>query len=301
RYFGDRTTGNINNINSKLKPWQYVTIGISVIIMFFGAIMFWGTGNFGDESVDYSKKSEAPAPLTGEASVLLYNDKIYAYSDNQSALNVFDNSGEFEYSLYAPPHNNGVSYFYIRNNCIYLQTPWQELYKYNINGIYQGRAYTLYPDDNDDESVYLCISDSKDSLLKTIHLDSVYDIFSFDDNIIEYEIYDEKSYLVSYDIISDKQSKTELPDSESEDRIKSLSNVSFTPYGENVFDKDKNEYSIFFGKLWKNDEALFETPFFDWYKNTSSACWLTCAFGMAASMIQIEIYKKINCKKTLKK
>ena len=301
RYFGDKTTASANKISSKLKPWQYVAIGVSTIIMAFGAIMFWGTGNYSDNTVNYSAKSSTPSALTGDTSVLLYSDKIYAYSDNQSALNVFDNSGEFEYSLYAPPHNNGVSYFYIRDNCIYLQTPWQGLYKYDINGIYQGRAYTVYPDDDDDESVYLCISDSKDKLLKTIHLDSVYDIFSFDDSIIEYEIYDQKSYLISYNLISDKQSKTELVDSESEDRIKSLSNVSFTPYGESVFDNDKNEYSIFFGKLWKNDEVLFETPFFDWYKNTSSACWLTCAFGMAASIIQIDIYKKSNYKKSLKK
>ena len=298
RYFGDRATANADNISSKLKPWQYVTIGISVIIMAFGAIMFWGTGNFGDESVDYSKKSEAPAPLTGNTSVLLHNDKIYAYSDNQSALNVFDNSGKYEYSLYAPPHNNGVSYFYIRDNCIYLQPPWQELYKYDINGIYLGRAYTLYTDD-DDESVYLCISDSKDKLLKTIHLDNVYNIFSFDSKTVQYEIYDKKSYLISYNLISDKQSKTELPDSDT--NIESLSNTSFTPYGDSVFDKDKNEYSIFFGKLRKNNEILFETPFFAWYKNTPSACWLTFAFGMAATSIQIEIYKKTNYKKSLKK
>ena len=126
--YSDHTSSD----NSRLRIWQKVMVGISIIILFIGAVMFLRVDHV--KNPDYTKKYDTPSALVGDTCVVLYQNKIYAYSEIESAVNVFDENDSFEYSVCVPKSQNGRSYFYIFEDNMFLVSRDGKTYRYNMDG-----------------------------------------------------------------------------------------------------------------------------------------------------------------------
>ena len=298
-YMGENANSVSCRLDTGIKPWQYIPIALSVVIMLFGFFMFLSNVNIGTK--DYLTKMSAPSALTGQTSIVLYNEKIYVYSENQGALNVFEENGKFEYGINIPLILNGISNFFIKNDCIFIVSRWgDKVYKYDSDGNYLGMFYAVIPDEG---SKHLCITDKNGKLIQTVLTDDDTPILAyFDDSIIQYEIWDGNTganRIVTYNRVTDEKTLTDFDNND--EFYEHIGKVLFTPYYEFVSDSDGNSYYISFGTLKKNGEAIYKTPFWDWYKNTVFACWATFAFGMLSAAGQVYFYKRLDYKLGYKK
>lgn len=292
-YFGDtKDSFEYEKDDHKLKPYHFITIALSIVIMLFGMVMFYSNSRFGGEEKDYTTKLSTPSPLTGQTSVAIYKDRFYAYSENQCTLNVFDKNGDFEFAINIPTFSNGMSYFFIKNDSIFIVHSWRDkIYKFDSNGNYLGRTYEVSPDE---KTVHLCIENSIGELYKTVIIkEDIQGLLYFDNELIQYEIWDDNSkekQIATYNL--NTKETTIYNYDNNDESVEHLDGVVFVPYDEVTKDADGNDCYIFLGALRRGNEILYRTPFFDWYKNTAFACWLTFAFGMITTALQLYVFKR---------
>lgn len=276
----------------KPKMLYYVLLGIGAVIMAFGFIMFMSNMQMGTQEIDYTELSKEFIALDGGTSVVKYNDRLYAFTQQNCAVDVFDMDGNFLYANQVPIDQNGTSEYYLVNNNLYIVDRSSNIYRYDLNGKFLGRFIcTFYNEGVATVSTY----NSDDVLVSSyeLKLDNAYPLY-FDDNKQVIYAYD---YILTYDGNSFEKSKL---------------NDTFMPIGsyvdgavyleENTQKKfDGVEYFTYMGNLCASTDddfvELYSVSFFSWYRHSIISCWLTGAAGMAFAFVSTRIYMHIHNKK----
>lgn len=281
----------------KLKTINYVLLGIGAVIMAFGMIMFLGNMQIGTQDVDYTKPSNEFISLDGGTSVVKYNDRLYAFTEQNCAVDVFDINGNFLYANQVPIHQNGESDYYLVNDNLYIVDKNDNIYRYDSDGNYLGRIiYNYY----DEDVITVQKYNSIDKLVSTyeLKLDFAYPIYFDDDKDLIYT-YD---YLLSYD--GNKFSKEPIV---SDDLAPFGSYVDGAVYLEknSIGEFDGVEYYTYFGDLYASSDnglkELYSVSLFTWYRHSISACWITGAFGMLFAFFSNKIAYRVQLKKNKKR
>lgn len=276
----------------KPKPVYYVLLGIGAVIMAFGFIMFMSNMQIGTQEVDYTKPGKEFITLDGATSVVRYKDRLYAFTEQNCAVDVFDLSGNFLYANQVLIHQNGSAQYYLVNDNLYISDRIADLYRYDLDGNFLGRCVTYY---NDNDIATISKYDKNNKLVSSFELneESAW-IAYFDEN--ETIVYG-YNYLLTYDGKTFNKTNTEY------DASPIGSYVDGAVYLEDntLKDFDGVEYFVFMGDLCasSNDDfnELYSVSFFSWYRHSIISCWLTGAFGMAFAFFSLRIYSRIQNKK----
>ena len=287
----------------KYKWWQKVLLIIGDILAVAGISLFFLSSHTGTINADYTKKQELPAPLQGTISLALSGQYPYAYCDFNCSLNAFDVSdGSFCYSISIPHHQNGESEFYIRNGYIILWDRIGTLYKYNQDGTFLGKAYF----DNSqfvDERDCLYLNGSDDTLLEKIPAATEgipYNCLDFDDESIIYNAWDkqkDKDFIVTYNFLTYETSAREynLIGDDQLKPVRALEGNLVFPSQNPIYDDAGHEYSVSFGKLYKDDQVLYKTPLLDRLKGPLVG-WYIAAVGIGIAAIIVSVHDKKRAK-----
>lgn len=281
----------IESNTKKATPVYYVLLGIGAVIVTFGFIMFMSNMQIGTEEIDYTKAVTEFVALDGGTSVVKYNDRLYAFTEQNCAVDVFDMDGNFLYANQVPINQNGMSEYYLVNDNLYISDRFNDIYRYNLNGEFLGRFVCNY---YDDDVATLSIYNEKDALIKSYELkeDGISPIY-FDDDV---QIVKSYKYLISYD--GKDFEKTAV-----DDELPIGSYVDGAVYLETNTQKefDGVEYFTYRGNLCAlaDDEFtdLYTVSFFSWYSHSIPLCWLTAVFGIAFTFVSTRIYMRIDNKK----
>lgn len=279
-----------NNIK-KPRLLYYAFIGIGAVIMVFGIIMFIGNIQMGTQKIDYTKPSAEFITLDGATSVVKYNDRLYAFTEQNCAVDVFDMNGNFLYANQVLIHQNGTAQYYLVNDNLYISDRNNDLYRYDLNGKFLGRCVTYYNDDVITISKY----DENNKLISSFEINEENAwIAYFDDSVISFFGYD---YFMTYNGNSFDRISIEYDDS----HIGGF--VDNAVYIEDNIQKsfDGVEYFTYMGSLCAstNDDfvELYSVSFFSWYRHSIIACWLTAAAGIAFAIASSRIYLVISNKR----
>ena len=262
---------------------------LGYIILIFGFIMFVGTMRKPDYQ-GYKQRLEKPSPLSGITSVFADNGRIYAFVENSVTLNVFDEkSGKFLFAVKGISETNGQSYFYIKNNEITVYSHDGSLCRFSENGDFIARAAYNYIDE---ETPVASVFDRNDKILFSVSLPSDFSnlLVDFTEKSVDYLAYkDDGNYLCTID--TDENITLKSVDSDYYNIGKYVDGAVYREY-----DSYDDIYSISRGRLIKRENGektvIYKTPFFEWYKNSINACWLTGAFGMLVSAISFILSKR---------
>lgn len=276
----------------KPKALYYVLIGIGAVIMTFGFIMFMSNMQMGTQEIDYTKTVTEFIPLDGGTSVVKYNDRLYAFTQQNCAVDVFDMDGNFLYANQVLIHQNGTAQYYLVNNNLYIADRVNDLYRYDLNGKFLGRCVTYY---NDDDLATISKYDENNKLVSSFELNEENAwIAYFDDSKISFYGYD---YFTVYDGKTFDRINIEYDDS----HIGSF--IDNAVYLEDNTQKkfDGVEYFTYMGNLCASTDndfvELYSVSFFSWYSHSILSCWLTAAAGMAFAVVSTKIYMYIHNKK----
>ncbi|MGN0383969.1 MAG: hypothetical protein ACI4DS_06845 [Eubacterium sp.] len=282
----------IEKSTQKPTALYYILFGIGAVIAAFGMIMYLSNMQMGTQAIDYTKISTEFISLDGATSVVKYNDRLYAFTEQNCAVDVFDMDGNFLYANQVPIHQNGRAQYYLVNDNLYIIDRACNIYRYNLNGVFLGRFVCNFYDEG---VATLSTYDSKDVLVNSYELkiEGAYPIY-FDDNKQIINAYD---YLLIYD---------------GKSLVKSTLDNSFMPLGSYVDgavyleentqkEFDGVEYFTYRGNLcaFTNDDfiELYTVSFFSWYRHSILSCWLTIGVGMAFVFVSSLIYNRMNNKK----
>lgn len=276
----------------KPKTLYYVFIGIGAVIMAFGIIMFIGNMQMGTQEIDYTKPSTEFITLDGATSVVKYNDRLYAFTEQNCAVDVFDMNGNFLYANQVLIHQNGMAQYYLVNDNLYISDRNNDLYRYDLNGKFLGRCVTYY---NDDDVITISKYDENNKLIFSFEINEENAwIAYFDDNKISFYGYD---YFTEYDSTTFDRISIEYDDS----HIGSF--VDDAVYIEDNIQKsfDGVEYFTYMGNLCASTDdnfvELYPVSFFSWYRHSIIACWLTAAAGIVFAIVSSRIYLIISNKR----
>ncbi len=276
----------------KPKMLYYVLLGIGAVIMAFGFIMFMSNMQMGTQEIDYTEPSKEFIALDGGTSVVKYNDRLYAFTQQNCAVDVFDMEGNFLYANQVPIQQNGSSEYYLVNDNLYIIDRDYNIYRYDLNGTFLGRFICNFYN----EGVATLSTYNDDDVLVSsyeLKLENAYPLY-FDDN---------KQVIYAYDYILTYDGKS---------FVKSELNDTFMPIGsyidgavyleENTQKEfDGVEYFTYMGNLCASTDndfvELYSVSFFSWYSHSIFSCWLTAAAGMAFAVVSTKIYMYIHNKK----
>ncbi len=276
----------------KPKMLYYVLLGIGAVIMAFGFIMFMSNMQMGTQEIDYTEPSNEFITLDGGTSVVKYNNRLYAFSQQNCAVDVFDMDGNFLYANQVLIHQNGTAQYYLVNDNLYIADRVNDLYRYDLNGKFLGRCVTYY---NDDDVATISKYDENNKLVSSFELNEENAwIAYFDDSKISFYGYD---YFTVYDGKTFDRINIEYDDS----HIGSF--IDNAVYLEDNTQKkfDGVEYFTYMGNLCASTDndfvELYSVSFFSWYSHSILSCWLTAAAGMAFAVVSTKIYMYIHNKK----
>lgn len=285
----------IQKNSTKPKPIYYILVGIGAAIMFFGFVMFMSNMQFDTIEVDYTKPSKEFIPLDGMTSVVKYNDRLYAFTEQNSAVDVFDLDGNFIYANQITNHPKGMAEYYLVNDNLYIKDKLGDLYRYDLNGNFLGRCVVFY---KDEDVATISKYDKNNKLISSFETEeeSVTLIY-FDNANTMFHSYD---YLITYDGKNFNKTSIDYYEAYIGEYVKDA--VFLEENGSKKF--DGVEYYVFRGCLYANSDddliKLYSVPFFSWYRHSIFTCWFTGAFGMAFIFFSTRIYNRIEYKKRKK-
>lgn len=276
----------------KQKTLYYVFIGIGAVIMAFGIIMFIGNMQMGTQEIDYTMPNTNFITLDGATSVVKYNDRLYVFTEQNCAVDVFDMSGNFLYANQVLIHQNGMAQYYLVNDNLYISDRNNDLYRYDLNGKFLGRCVTYY---NDDDLITISKYNENNKLISSFEINEEKAwIAYFDDNKISFYGYD---YFTEYDSTTFDRISIEYDDS----HIGSFIDNAVYVDDNTQMSFDGVEYFTYMGSLCASTDddfvELYSVSFFSWYRHSIIACWLTAAAGIAFAIVSSRIYLFISNKR----
>lgn len=276
----------------KPKLLYYIFIGIGALITAFGIIMFLGNLQMGTQEIDYTMPNTSFITLDGATSVVKYNDRLYAFTEQNCAVDVFDMDGNFIYANQVLIHQNGMAQYYLVNDNLYISDRNNDLYRYDLNGKFLGRCVTYY---NDDDLITISKYNENNKLISSFEINEENAwIAYFDDNKISFYGYD---YFTEYDSTTFDRISIEYDDS----HIGSFIDNAVYVDDNAQMSFDGVEYFTYMGSLCASTHddfvELYSVSFFSWYRHSIIACWLTAAAGIAFAIVSSRIYLFISNKR----
>ncbi len=274
-------------MDKKIRILYYTFLGIGMIITVFGAVLFISNMQFGTKNVNYTEPSSEIVPLDGFTKVMEYDDKLFVFTEQNCAVDVFDKEGKFLYANQVPVDQNGSADMYIKNNHVYIFDKVYNLYRYDMQGNFLGRSTC----ENYDESYTVMRYDSKNNLADT-------KIFKEYNMFVAY--FDDNSYILTGYANSDADSDDRyVLDVHNGIEKKSIVPYSEDPvdYVENAVHSESDDYYTYQGSLYsKTRGLLYKASTWNWYRHSIMCTWLTAAagmlFGFVSSRIILAVYKK---------
>lgn len=232
-----------------------------------------------------SLTASEPQPFSDQTTMLAVNHRLYACSEPFAAVNVYDESGTFLFCVQAGPDSaNGRASFYVYGTDIYIETRMHQLYRFDEDGTYCGRADTHYLYDSSDQIVMpLSLKGREIVIVPT----SLY----FDDEVFFYRLWDDKAedHLI---FCGDPNSHiTVILSTDVVTNIKwnSISNHILCP-DRSAMSADGTAYVSRMNKLYRivnGERQLFaETPFHLYYRYSPTASWMTTVPFVVLLLIQ---------------
>lgn len=278
------------NVNKKKQPdnkfrvLKNIFYIVGLVITAIGIILFVSNMQFGTLDVDYTLPKNEIVSIDGNTKVIEYNNKVFAFTEQNCAVDVFDTNGNFLYANQVPIDQNGISDMYLINNNLYIFDRNSSLYRYDINGSFLGKCTC----DSSEEGIYtVMIYNSKDELVDTkIFYEENMLIAYFDDNKYVFTSYAdyETNYVLT--LLNGVEKKITAPASDCV-----VDYVDDAVYS-------SNDYYTFRGSIYSNTNGKFyEASIVEWYMNSILCSWLTAAAGILFAFLSTEILKAIEKRK----
>lgn len=118
-----------------------------------GVAVFVTAPQWGKSSYDYTVKLDAPQPILSDSRLLAANGRVYVFVEEMCAVNVYGESGKFEFCVRGPRCQNGKAQMFLSGTEIYIFSRDHTLYRFDENGTYSGKVdrFSLY--DSHDQPV----------------------------------------------------------------------------------------------------------------------------------------------------
>ncbi|MGN0535692.1 MAG: helix-turn-helix domain-containing protein [Eubacterium sp.] len=275
--------------SKKTRILYYTFLGIGFVIMAFGLVLFMSNMQFGTTDVDYTVAQKEIVSLYGSTKVIEYGNKIFAFTEQNCAVDVFDINGNFLYANQVPVGQNGISDMYLKNNNLYIFDRDENLYRYDMNGNFLGRCtcecydegtYTVMFYDESDRRIDTRVFDEEDYMY----------IAYFDDNSYIVTTYCDPDYDYVLEYVNGVENRTKMPTSE-----------CMADFVDGAVYSESDEYYTFKGSLYSTEKGeLYKESTFDWYRHSIPCTWLTGAFGMLFAFVSSRIIISIEKRKKYK-
>lgn len=264
--------------SKKTRILYYTFLGIGFVIMAFGLVLFMSNMQFGTTEVDYTAAQNEVVPLYGSTKVIEYDNKIFAFTEQNCAVDVFEINGKFLHANHVPVGQNGISDMYLKNNNLYIFDKYGDLYRYDMNGNFLGRCtcecydegtYTVMLYDENDKRIDTMVFDEEDYMY----------IAYFDDNSYILTTYCDSDYDYALEYTDGIEKRTKMPTSE-----------CMADFVDGAVYTESEEYYTFKGSLYSTEKGeLYKESTFDWYRHSIPCTWLTGAFGMLFAFVSSRI------------
>lgn len=291
-----------SEVNIKPHPIFYILIVVGFLIIGLGFVLLFKTPLTVDEDVDYTQKYNQMIGLYGDTSIIKYDDKLFCFSEQNAAVNVFDLEGNFLYANCVPNFTNGQASMYLANGDLLIEDRNNNFYKYDLNGKFLGRSIITYSDDGNISTIILY--DSNDKISKSYALSedeySVYNISYFDKNKVDIEIQTGGNIRILR--ITDK-GKDLLEKISVDDQYYShhFAEDIEVVNAESTLEEKGASYYVLMGSLYKTTDSdlqvLHKESLWNWYSHSVGAAWLTGVFGGLFVFIVRAIYRFTEKKK----
>lgn len=278
-----------------LKRWQKICLALSIAVTLLGGGLFLASSRIGVRQNDYKKKQDAPAPMNGDVSLLIYRDGLYVFSEYGCALNAFGTDGSFRYSLSVPVHQNGKARFFMKDGRIFIEDRNGTLYRFDTDGTYLGKIYYNY---SETEKDLIYAADAADVLTDTVPAVSKevpipYALLYFDDEVIVFSALDagERNIIAAAQRKSGEITVREYdPAGDEWAAVRALEGSVLVPDLFLTRGPEGHVYRVSFGTLRRDEEILWRTGLPGWALGRPMLGWLIAFLGTAATAVQTKIY-----------
>lgn len=268
--------------------------------LFLTAMLLFVTCHYRSARVkDGPARMDTPCAILGRTQLYVANDRIYLFSESESAANVYDTDGTFLFRIQAPHFSNGMGDMVLFEGESYIRSRNHQLVRFDRDGNYLGIAESVEEHNKNgddlrtsyDSQVYDVDGNPMFSFGLTFRAEAIY----FDEKGVWYSdwIEEEKEYVTFYNDGTGIYRLEGSQDMSYDQQIRFLGG-STTAYGKSATD-GKATYYVSGGGLYKTEnghpEKLAQTPLLEMYLRSHWLEWLS-GFGVAALSGLVEkIYK----------
>lgn len=268
--------------------------------LFLTAMLLFVTCHYRSARVkDGPARMDIPCAILGRTQLYVANDRIYLFSESESAANVYGTDGTFLFRIQAPHFSNGMGNMVLFGEEIYISSRNHQLVRFGRDGNYLGIAESVEEHNKNgddlrtsyDSQVYDVDGHPMFSFGLTFYTEAVY----FDEEGVWYSdwVEEEKEHIIFFSNGIDTYRPEEVQDMSYNQRIQFLGGNT-TAYGRSATD-GKATYYVSGGGLYKTEngqpEKLAQTPLLEVYLRSPWLEWLS-GFGVAALSGLVEkIYK----------
>lgn len=264
-------------------------LGSAMIVL--GVTVFVTAPQWGTSSYNYTVKLEAPQPILSGSCLLAANDRVYVFSEEMCAVNVYGESGEFLFCVRGPRAQNGKAIMFLSGTDIYIVSRKHVLYRFDENGVYRGRA--------DGSSLY----DSHDQPVTALYItkggEHVQPAYFDDSGIWYYAWYDDVGRILFY---SDGTTVERIGPVERDGKlfVVKMENCIYAESSYCVADGGA-AYSAWVNKVYQTTDSgttvFAQTSLYLYYIKSAGLGWLTMVLGMLFKHLAEKLFQRKQAKK----
>ena len=250
-------------VNPFLRGLNWIAKGL----IFLSAILFVTCGYRSAREKEALSRMDAPCAILGRTQLYVSHDRIYLFSEAESAANIYDTDGTFLFRVQAPHFSNGMGSMALFGEEIYITSRMDQLVRFDRDGNYLGIAESVQEHNKRereenlqstyDSQVYDVDGDPRISFGRTFYTTAIY----FDENGVWYRdwIEEEGEHVYYYYFYQDDSGTYRLEGSQDRNNAQQIRLLggNTAEYGAPATD-GKATYSVSGGGLYKTENGQRE-------------------------------------------